>query len=319
MKRFKNILLVCDEASCHDALIDRAIWLARSNGARITLADVVDFAPGEFSGLLQGVDGAVSLKFEEKVLQIHQERLGHLADRVKRQQIPTEEVVLQGIPFIEIIRKVLRDQHDLVLKGGEIETNGRSLGFASTDLHLMRKCPSPVWIMKRNDSRQYDRVLAAVDPDPSDERKTNLNKLVMDLATSLSSIDGGELHVANAWRLREENTLRSSGFSRTLDSEVDLLVERKRELSKRALDSLLTNYPVNGSIRKVHLVKGLPRDKIPELAKTMNAGLIVMGTVGRTGIPGLIIGNTAESILNEVQCSVLTVKPPGFETPVHAE
>jgi nucleotide-binding universal stress UspA family protein len=44
--------------------------------------------------------------------------------------------------------------------------------------------------------------------------------------------------------------------------------------------------------------------------------LLVMGTVCRTGIAGFLIGNTAEEVLNQVDCSVLTVKPEGFETPV---
>jgi len=41
-----------------------------------------------------------------------------------------------------------------------------------------------------------------------------------------------------------------------------------------------------------------------------------MGTVARTGIPGLIIGNTAESILSDIDCSLLAVKPEGFVTPI---
>ena len=41
-----------------------------------------------------------------------------------------------------------------------------------------------------------------------------------------------------------------------------------------------------------------------------------MGTVSRTGIAGLIIGNTAETILRSVRCSVLAVKPEGFVSPV---
>jgi len=41
-----------------------------------------------------------------------------------------------------------------------------------------------------------------------------------------------------------------------------------------------------------------------------------MGTVARTGIQGFIMGNTAENILNQLDCSVLAVKPPGFVTPV---
>lgn len=55
---------------------------------------------------------------------------------------------------------------------------------------------------------------------------------------------------------------------------------------------------------------------MPQLIKDLDAELVVMGTVGRTGIPGFIIGNTAETILNQIECSVLAVKPDGFVTPV---
>jgi universal stress protein E len=43
---------------------------------------------------------------------------------------------------------------------------------------------------------------------------------------------------------------------------------------------------------------------------------VVMGTVARTGVPGFIMGNTAETILSQIDCSVLAIKPPGFTTPV---
>ena len=55
---------------------------------------------------------------------------------------------------------------------------------------------------------------------------------------------------------------------------------------------------------------------IPELAAEKEVELIVMGTVSRTGVAGFLIGNTAEKILGQVDCSVLTVKPDGFITPV---
>ena len=58
---------------------------------------------------------------------------------------------------------------------------------------------------------------------------------------------------------------------------------------------------------------------IPELAREIKADLIVMGTVARTGISGFFMGNTAETILNRLDCSVLAVKPQGFETPVALE
>ena len=68
-----------------------------------------------------------------------------------------------------------------------------------------------------------------------------------------------------------------------------------------------------------HLVKGVARKEIPAMAKRIEADLVVMGTVGRQGVPGFIMGNTAETILNQIDCSVLAIKPPGFITPVSLE
>ncbi len=67
---------------------------------------------------------------------------------------------------------------------------------------------------------------------------------------------------------------------------------------------------------QLHLIEGEPSDSIPELVATKSIDLLVMGTVCRTGIPGFIIGNTAEEVLSQINCSVLTLKPEGFITPV---
>ncbi|MCG8354432.1 MAG: universal stress protein [Kiloniellales bacterium] len=319
MKRFKNILLICDERSIHEAVIGRAIWLAKANQASLTLVDVVEAAPGELTSLFAALPGGRGREVEYEVLEFHRARLAQIAAPIKSEGVETSEIVLQGIPFVEIIRKVLRDGHDLIMKGAAGRSEGESLFFASTDLHLLRKCPCPVWVMKKSARRQYARVLAAVDPETADEKKGGLNRLILDLATSLSEVDGSDLHVVNAWRLEEEDTLRHSGFARVAKDEVDLLVDGKRKQNEQKLMDLLRAYPDGGSKRHVHLLKGAAREVIPVFAAKQRVELIVMGTVGRTGIRGLIIGNSAEAILNQVECSVLAVKPPGFETPVELE
>ena len=63
----------------------------------------------------------------------------------------------------------------------------------------------------------------------------------------------------------------------------------------------------------------MARQEIPNLVKRIDADIIVMGTVARTGIPGFFMGNTAETILNQINCSVLAIKPRGFKTPVELE
>ena len=65
-----------------------------------------------------------------------------------------------------------------------------------------------------------------------------------------------------------------------------------------------------------HLRQGPASRVIPDMATQLKADLVVMGTLGRTGISGLIIGNTAEAILDQLTCSVLAIKPPGFVSPV---
>lgn len=52
------------------------------------------------------------------------------------------------------------------------------------------------------------------------------------------------------------------------------------------------------------------------VADEMEADLLVMGTVCRTGIAGFFIGNTAESLIPDATCSVLALKPDGFVSPV---
>jgi universal stress protein E len=85
---------------------------------------------------------------------------------------------------------------------------------------------------------------------------------------------------------------------------------------KKRLEELLSEYDLGSLPHEVHLLQGQPAVAISELAEKENIDLIVMGTVCRTGVPGFLIGNTAETLLQLVDCSVLTVKPPGFVSPV---
>ena len=66
----------------------------------------------------------------------------------------------------------------------------------------------------------------------------------------------------------------------------------------------------------MHFLKGEEKELIPATVRSVQPDLLIMGTVGRTGIPGFFIGNTADSVLRQVSCSVLAIKPDGFISPV---
>jgi universal stress protein E len=215
----------------------------------------------------------------------------------------------------------VRKKHDLVILTAEGRGGVKDRLFGSTSLHLMRKCPCPVWVMKPSRSRRYGRILAAVDPDPSDPARTALNVQILDLATSLAELEKSELHVVHVWRLPGEPMLRS-GRAHIPRREMEKLLAEARDQAQKSLDELLAGYRLENLKHRIHLLKDDPRvmgekrDLIPKLAELERISLIVMGTVCRTGISGFLIGNTAESVLQQVDTSVLTVKPDGFVTPV---
>ncbi len=314
MKRFKNILIVCDDTERLDTVLKRGLWLAKANGARVTLIDVIETRPGDLSRHFAALPPARSAEIERQVMAHYSQRLAEHAKAFRSEGIEVREVVEQGIPFISVIQRVLAAGHDLVLKG-DAPHNPSQTFFASNDMHLIRKCPCPVWILQSRQPRRTERILAAIDPDTTEPSMVALNTTILELAASLATRDEAELHVVHAWRLQEETALRRSRLSIAEDEVASILAAEEARLSA-AMASLLEGLPEVRAVAKIARIKGVAGDVIPDYAHEHRIDTIVMGTVGRTGVAGFFIGNTAETILSSVECSVLTVKPIEFRSPV---
>jgi nucleotide-binding universal stress UspA family protein len=148
----------------------------------------------------------------------------------------------------------------------------------------------------------------------------------MELAASLAVSEFAELHVVHAWEAFAESALRNSAFLQKPENEVDAYVEEMRQHHAQLLNDLMKQVSMKLGDEAIefikpqmHMPKGAARREIPELARQLQADCIVMGTVARTGISGFIMGNTAETILGQIDCSVLAIKPPGFVSPVGLE
>lgn len=354
MQRFGNILVVIDESTDNRPVVERAVTLARRNQARLTVVNAIQQLPRQVTlsdhpepvvdldiieewppaadpppapqppvDLSEGRhEATMPVKELEVVIREHIAEgesllLEQWVDLIRQSGVPVSGKVLVGTPFLEIIREVLRNQHDLVMTTAEGQGGLKERLFGSTTMHLMRKCPCPVWVTKPSQPEGTTRILAAVDPTPLDEEENAINIKIMDLATSLARRQQCELLVVHTWTLATEQSLRSGSAGQSID--VDKWVDEARELHRRWLAGLLRPYPLQDLKAQVYLLKGEPGQLIPEVAAKMDVGLIVMGTVSRTGVAGLLIGNTAERILRQVDCSVLTVKPDGFITPVRLE
>ena len=327
MKRFKHILCVLEADASSELAWERAVALAESNQAALTVATVIPRLPS-ITGLSHAGRDPVDL--QSALRQQHEARLASLtAHHQMGASIP--HTVLTGISFLEIIREVLRGSHDLVIKCPE-SPDWLDRFFAGDDMQLLRQCPCPVWFVKPDVAGPYKRILAAVDvaqfhPPEDLARHRRLNVQVLEMAASLALAESAELHVVHAW---EAMTELASNLAVSASIPKDRLasgIEQERLQHRQQLDRLLhdigaLNPAAQEALRylapRTHLVKGSPRQEVPLLARQLEVDCLVMGTVARTGIRGFFMGNTAETILEQIDCSVLAIKPEGFATPVTA-
>ncbi|MCB1737604.1 MAG: universal stress protein [Gammaproteobacteria bacterium] len=320
MKRFKNILFLADHVPIPTRAIGRAIQLAKTNQARLTVLavgtvpdpSIIDTPAGNSLAnalqidLLAGIDDAL--------MQL---------DPQDREGITIHSRAELGVPFVVAIQTVAHDRHDLVIKAAERPSGNVERLFGSTDMHLLRKCPCPVWLQPDALGAQYARIVAAIDPlsEPGSEPGSGaaLDRTILELATSMAMAEGAELHVVHAWRLADEGLLRRSrGRGLLSHVELDQITERMEARHRAAMNDALTDFRALPVTIHEHLVKGWPNEAILKLARDKRASLIVMGTVGHTRLPGFFIGNTAENVLSESPCGVLAIKPVGFVSPVLA-
>lgn len=310
MQRFKNILLVVRRGKGRNASLGRAVTLAKRNQALLTVGAILE-VPRKL-GLTTAIHPEA---FQKRLIQELREQLERLMAPANREGVQVTTKVLRGTPFLEIIREVLRNKHDLVMLTAEGKF--KEIWFGSTATHLLRKCPCPVWVMKPIPRRRYTRIMAAVDPAPLDSVTNALNTKIMQLATSLAHLEQSELHIVHAWNPFAENILRYR--PELLRMEVNKLIREVRKMHMQWLNELVDKFPVKTLKHQVHLLKGDTGTIISKLAKRKRIEVIVMGTVARTGVAGFFISNTAEKVLHLVSCAVLAVKPDEFVTPVRLD
>jgi hypothetical protein len=107
-------------------------------------------------------------------------------------------------------------------------------------MHLMRKCPCPVWAIKTTNHKPFNRILAAVDTSPSEEKETSLNRKIMNLAISLAHSEGSELHIVHCWSpFIEKIQVQRSGIS---PGEIDRFFTKAEPQMRKRLGSSWSRF-----------------------------------------------------------------------------
>ncbi len=311
MRAIRRILVAIKEPEARpSAALLKAAQLARALGARLELFHALTWP------LYANSDPEFQdLQTRERARVIR--RLEKLADRLKvprGRQRPLQVSVAAAwdAPGYEaIIRRTTATHADLIVAGRDAERHVAQPLLRFTDWELLRNSPVPVLLVKRGAAYQRPVILAAVDPAHSLDKPARLDNAILGAGGTLSRALGGPLHAVHAYGAvpTEMRPVRA------LNAESAAALNRKLEAAAfKHCDRLLDRYEIPKARR--HLLAIPPADAIEEVALRLRADIVAIGAISRSGWQRLLVGNTAEALLDPLPCDLLIVKPPRFRSPV---
>lgn len=277
------------------AAIDEAIYWAEAWGAAVRFAHFFEVPDSLWEQMR-----AKSESSHAEYFRTVRSALESLVAETAKRGLKTSSTLGRGRAWMELILEAQREGADLVFAGTVLEKALARAIFGGTTRKLLRNCPVPVWVAKAEPSALEGHVLAAHDLNQSGET-------VLRYATEVATRLAVPLKVVHALEIPELDRFLGSVSSETLSQE--------KEQARLKIEAQLQALNYRGDYQIV-LELAPPATAIHHLLRKDQVRLLVMGSVGRSGVQGLIMGNTAETLLPWVDCSALVVKPEGFVSPV---
>lgn len=309
MARYSRICVGFDAFDRDPTFVDQLRALGLAHGAHLELVHVVP-GPTHHVWFSSGGDPWDRLLCSQRRAQLEE-----VASALREAGVSVHCAVPAGEPHIELIRHAHQTRCDLLYVVDEPWERDEGRAFGATTRKLLRKCPVPVWAARLGSPGRPRRVVAALDVWPSSETAERPNARILDACLRLAGGADVDLTLLHVWNIWAEELLRG----RMDGPEFERAVENAEREHRVRVEDWARRFDEVGLRPRVQLDKGDVRAVMPAAIERLAPDLVVMGTICRTGLPGLIIGNTAERILNRLPCSVLTVKPEGFSSPVPLE
>jgi universal stress protein E len=310
MHSIRRILVaIRDPAARPAAALNKAAQLARSLGARLELFHAMPW-PLYASPYLYSDRGLEDL--QQQVQNLVLQRLDAIARRLRsrgRQRPLHIDIAAEwDMPVYEaIIRRARTIKADLIVAEPH---HGRHLLplLHFNDWELLRRSPLPVLLVKRKGLYAQPVVLAAVDPQHRADPRARLDAAILGISTTLAHALHGRVHAIHSY------VSVPSGRRPTDALDVATAATLNRTIAAAAqqrFTTLLRRYALPR--RRQHLLPMAAVDAIAETAADTHSAIVTLGVVARGGWRRLLVGRTAELLLDRLTSDLLVVKPPGFK------
>jgi universal stress protein E len=191
----------------------------------------------------------------------------------------------------------LENDIDLVIKTGN---RTESLFHTPLDYQLVRELTCPVMISTLQKWRAKHRVMVTIDINSKNAHQIALNVKALKWANEWAQCQHCELHVAFCIDIPK------AMIELDIISKDEVLVKKEKETTEK-LKAFLNEHDVTYS--NISVDAGNPRRVLPSLANSLKADLVVLGSVGRKGVKGTLLGNTAEKVMSKLRTDLVVVHP----------
>jgi universal stress protein E len=316
MDMYQNILVVIDPTTDEQKALRRAIDLASRISAatpdqqiKITaFFSIFDFSY-EMTTILSSGERDTMRKM---VISEKQQWLDDILSVTNSPIEITSKVVWHNRPFEAIIEQVIEHKYDLVVKGTHQHDKFKSVVFTPTDWHILRKCPCPVLLVKEHEWPQQGNILAAVNVGSDEAEHLSLNEAITKQAKNIAQLITANVHLVNSFPGTPVNIAIEIPEFDASEYNSAMQAHHKEAMIKHASDF---DIPLSNT----YVEEGLPEAVIEQAALKIDAELVILGTIGRTGISAALIGNTAEHVIDQLDCDVLALKPDGYISPLDVQ
>ena len=308
----QRILVVVDPTALAHPAIERAAWLARAVPSAVELF-ICDYV----SNLAETRDdksGAVA-QARATLMARHKARLEQVAGSLAAQGLKVTVDSRWDYPLHDgIVRKALDFGADLVVKDTHFHSVLKRSIFSNTDWSLIRNCASPLWLVKPRLPGPKACFVAAVDPLHARDKPAGLDNKILRTANSLAKSLAGEVQVFHGFDIAAALAISADSMAMPIAPPVREFADAMRVEHTDAVNELCSRYAIPAE--RIHVHEGGTRELLMTLTDQLNADVVIMGAVSRSGLKGLFLGNTAEDMLDRLHCDLLIVKPDGFKATV---
>ncbi len=302
--KIKRILLAVSDAGAKKAIV-RAAQIARKSNAQIELFSAVRPASGLAASKAQ------LLKLSRARLDAKLEELEGVAERLREDGIKVTCQAEHEYSAAEaILRRVKTAKPDLVVIEAHKHNLLARLMLSQTDFELIRHCTAPLLIVKTAPIPQgRPIVMAALDPWHVSGKPAALDAHISDVAHGIArglsaKVHGVHVH-APLMRYEADSIM------------APVVVPVPPQEQKRHVAGVRARFRAEGrrleiAPQNLHLRMGDPGLVLPTLVRSLKVDTLVMGAVSRSAVSRVLIGNTAERVLDALPCNALIVKPRSF-------